>query len=324
MLTAPDFKEKQIVLVFLSRGEKLSFKNDNIIVSDEEGKIKHQSTCYRLFALFVVGHITITTGLLQRSKKFAFSIILMSHSLRVYGVWGAETEGNTLLRKKQYGYSALDIAKKIVHNKINGQIYNLSKIRDKGNGLKEAILSLKDYQKQISTVQDLQGLLGVEGISSRVYFKKMFEPCEWKSRRPRAKHDIVNLLLDIGYTLLFNYIEALLKLYGFDIYQGAYHQLFYQRKSLVCDLVEPFRFLIDDRIRKSWNLGQIKNEDFLFRRKQYFLFGDKAKPYMAFLLKVIIENKQEIFLYVQQYYRAFIKNKNIELYPYFKKEEKIC
>ena len=58
--------------------DKLSFSNDNVIVKDKEGKIKFQSTCYRLFMLCVVGNISITSGLIQRSKNFGFSICLMS------------------------------------------------------------------------------------------------------------------------------------------------------------------------------------------------------------------------------------------------------
>ena len=113
MLTAPDFKEKQIIFAILSHGERLSFKNDNIIISDENG-IKHQSSCYRLFALFIVGHISITSGLLMRSKKFGFSIVMMSYGLIPYGVWMAKAEGNVLLRQKQYEYDQLEDRKSVV------------------------------------------------------------------------------------------------------------------------------------------------------------------------------------------------------------------
>ena len=51
MMSLPDFKQKQIILALLNMGEKLSFKNDNIVITDVDGKIKHQSTCYKLFAL---------------------------------------------------------------------------------------------------------------------------------------------------------------------------------------------------------------------------------------------------------------------------------
>lgn len=318
MLTEPDFKQKQIIFVMLSYGEKLSFKNDNIIVKDTDGKIKHQSTCYRLFALFVVGHISITSGLLQRAEKFGFTIVLMTHNLRVYGTWCCPTKGNVLLRKKQYQYNGVDIAKYVVTGKINSQLGALKSIRRKSPQLKKAIDLLKQYQQNLlQDNNDLQKLLGIEGSAARAYFNGMFHGYNWTARRPRVKHDITNCLMDIGYTLLFNIIEALLNIYGFDLYQGVYHRQFYQRKSLVCDIVEPFRPLVDARIRKAYNLNQINKCDFSIRQKQYNLFGKKANPYVLWLLEAILARKVDMFRFVQSYYRSFMRNKPIDQYPVF-------
>ena len=321
MLTLPDFKQKQIVFAFLSYGEKIRFSNDNLIILDEDGNIKHQSTCYKLFALFVVGHITITSGLLQRSEKFGFSIVLLTHNLRIYTVFGSKTEGNTLLRTKQYKYDSLEIAHRLVENKIYNQQVILKKIRNKNEKIKNAILNLEIYKTKLLENLQLKDLLGVEGISSRVYFSALFQDFNWKRRMPRAKQDITNCLLDIGYTILFNITEAMLNLYGFDIYYGVYHKQFYQRKSLACDLMEPFRPLIDYRIYKAYKLSQIKEEDFDLIQDKYFIFGKKAQPYIKFILEVILKNKIEIFSYFQKYYRAFVAEKGIHLYPYFKIDE---
>lgn len=317
MLSAPDFKQKQIIVALLSRGDRLRFKNDNIIIEDEKG-IKHQSSCYRLFALFIVGHTTITTGLLQRARKFGFSIVLLTHGLSPYGSWMSKAEGNVVLRKKQYNFTGTALAQHLIANKIYQQIKGLTKKRNKPDDLIQTIQSLQEYQSRFPNPNlDLYDILGIEGIASRVYFKQMFNEMEWKGRKPRAKQDIPNLLLDIGYTQLFNFMEALLNLYGFDVYQGVYHKVFYQRKSLVCDLVEPFRPLIDHRIRKSFKLGQIHEEDFQFINGQYRLFGKNSKPYIAFLLEALLKRKDDIFLYVQSYYRAFMQEKPIEDFPNF-------
>jgi len=317
MLSTPDFKEKQIILALLSRGEILRFKNDNIIIEDKNG-IKHQSSCYRLFALFIIGHTSITTGLLQRAKKFGFSIILLTHGLSHYGSWMSKVEGNVILRKKQYQYSKTEIAQHIITNKISQQIFALKKIRSKSRALKQAIVSLNEYKSRFPNSSfEIQDILGIEGISSRIYFKNMFDEMNWKGRKPRVKNDITNLLLDIGYTQLFNFIEALLNLYGFDIYQGVYHQVFYQRKSLVCDLVEPFRSLVDQRVRKAFKIDQVNEIDFQFINGQYRIFGKESKPYVSFLLKNLLNRKDDLFLYVQSYYRAFMQSKPIEEFPIF-------
>ena len=319
MLSLPDFREKQIIFALLSHGEKLSFKNDNLIILDQDKKIKHQSSCYRLFSLFVIGHYTITTGLLARAKKFGFSIVFMNHSLKPYAYWNAGSDGNVLLRKKQYNHDNLVIALRLVVNKIANQIKTLQKIRDTDNQIKNAIKSLIEYKEKLACNNRLscKEILGLEGIASKIYFQALFKDCNWKARRPRTKMDMTNCLLDIGYTLLFNFIEGLLNLYGFDVYKGVYHKEFYQRKSLVCDMIEPFRPLIDYRIRKAYKLNQIKRESFTVSQNQYRLFGKKSLPYLSFLIETLISNKTDIFKYVQFYYRAFIRNKDIEEYPYY-------
>jgi CRISP-associated protein Cas1 len=319
MLTVPDFEQKQIIFVFINEGEKLSFKNDNIIITNAEGLIKHQSTCYRLFALLISGHICLTSGLLERAEKFGFSIVFMTHSLRVYGFWGVKEKGNVLLRRKQYDYKGLDIAQWIVVNKISNQLKALESIRQKSGLIQDAIGSIKKYQDCLPDEKlTLQDLLGYEGIVSKIYFNAIFHDYGWTARRPRVKHDKTNCLMDIGYTLLFNIIEAILNVYGFDIYQGVYHRQFYQRKSLVCDLVEPFRPIIDMRIRKAYNLDQIKQDDFDIRQGQYILYGKKSKPYIAWLMEELMSYKKDIFLYVRDYYRAFMKSKPVQQYKMFK------
>ena len=68
MLCSNVFKYKQFIFLLSNIVDKLSFSNDNVIVKDKEGKIKFQSTCYRLFMLCVVGIISITSGLIESIK----------------------------------------------------------------------------------------------------------------------------------------------------------------------------------------------------------------------------------------------------------------
>jgi CRISPR-associated protein Cas1 len=51
-------------------------------------------------------------------------------------------------------------------------------------------------------------------------------------------------------------------MYGFDVYVGILHTQFFHRKSLVCDLEEPFRPIGDAAILKAMNLGQVSEKDF--------------------------------------------------------------
>ena len=300
MLNANDFKKKQIVFLFTNEGDKLSFLNDNIIVKNKEGGIKYQSTCYRLFMICVVGNISITSGLIQRSKKFGFSICLMTTTFKVYEILGARMEGNTLLRKHQYEYTENDIGRKIEQNKIKNQSQILKNIRGKNQIMKEGIELLDKMVVQLEQQLEYLEVMGIEGNAARVYFSRVFDNVDWKGRKPRIKNDYVNVTLDIGYTMLFNIVDAILQVYGFDTYYGVFHKCFYMRKSLVCDLMEPIRPVVDYQVRKSINLGQCKENDFEVINNRWCL-----------------KYKDDIFLYIQQYYRFFMKRKSVSEIPVF-------
>lgn len=321
MLTAPDFTKKQIVFVLFHEGEKMAFTNDNLVVKTAEDKIKFQITCYRLFIIFAVGHWSITSVVIQKAKKFGFFIALMTPGYRLYGLIGAEKDGNTMLKKKQYHYEGLDLAKHITDNKLANQQLLLMGMRNKAESTRQAITAITQYREQLKTAATLNELMAYEGLAAKQYFKNYFNNIDWQGRQPRIKRDMTNATLDIGYTLLFAFIEALLCSYGFDTYCGVMHRQFYMRKSLVCDLVEPFRVIIDHSVKKAINLRQIQEKDFTVVQNQYRLNWDKSSSYVQFLMMPIIEEKDEIFLYVQNYYRAFMKELPAEAYPVWNWED---
>ena len=318
MMTLPDFEKKQIIFVFLNVGEKISFSNDNLVVKDKDDKTKLQTTCYRIFALFVIGEFSLTTGLVQRAHKFSFPIYLLTGSMKLYDKIGYSMDGNVILRRKQYNYIGLEIARFIVKNKVLNQLEVLKTKRNKSDDLKNTIEKLSVYIERISETKDLQELMGIEGNSAKIYFKHEFDNVEWRGRKPRVKNDYVNSALDIGYTVLFNIVEALLDIYGFDTYCGFLHKEFYRRKSLVCDMVEPFRVIIDEVVRKGVNLKQIKEEDFSNVNGSYRLKWEKNRSYILLFVKAVLDYKKEVFLYFQSFYRAFMKSLPTDNYLVFK------
>ena len=318
MINGPEFSKKQIVFAFLSAGEKVSFSNDNIVVKDCDGKIKLQATCYRLHIIFIIGNMTVTSGLLQKAHKFGFAVVLMTPYFKVYEFLGGCMEGNTLLRRKQYEYTGLSLGKRIIQNKVENYRKLLQQERGKSDEDLTAISKLLDYEDKIGCHEGLlQELLGLEGLAARTFFSRYYSGLDWHGRKPRIKPDYINSTLDIGYTMLFNFIDALLNIYGFDTYCGVLHTEFYMRKSLVCDLMEPFRFLIDKQVRKSVNLKQAKPEDFNVINGRYLLNWKKNQEYIGFLIRPILEHKMEIFSYIQAYYRSFIRQKPVNEYPWF-------
>ena len=307
MFSSPDFAQKQVIFVLCNEGEKLAFSNDNLVVKDSEGNVKLQCTCYRLFMVFAVGHISVTSALIQKAQKFGFFIALMTPGFRLYSIIGACKDGNTLLHRRQYAYSGLGIAKVITANKMTNQLCELKTIRSKNGYTVDAIASIKGYIEKLTGVSTLNELMAYEGLASKLYFRCHFDNVDWQGRQPRIKRDYVNSALDIGYTLLFTFIDALLSCFGFDTYCGVMHTQFYMRKSLVCDIVEPFRPIIDHALKKAINLGQVQEDDFINMNGRFNLKWENSAKYVQIFMAPLIERKQQLFEYVQAYYRAFMK-----------------
>ncbi|MCM8787639.1 MAG: type V CRISPR-associated endonuclease Cas1 [Candidatus Omnitrophica bacterium] len=313
MLSLPDFKEKQLLFITAQEATDniIRFKNENICLV-RDGKIINQLSCHKVFAVFIIGDCSITTVLIRNCQRYGVSLFLLKNNLGLYAQVIATADGNYLLRQKQYAITDdLTIAKHIVINKISNQYKLLSKI-DKENNYQREFEQIKN---NIQIVADNQELLGIEGNLSKKFFSQYFSEIDWYKRLPQTKVDAVNLLLDLGYTLLFNFIDALLGLYGFDNYKGFYHKLFFQRKSLVCDIMEPFRCIIDYQILKSYHLKQIDKKDFRARGGRYELLFDKQQKYLQIFSSAIIERKEQIFNYVRQFYYCIINDTNN--YPIF-------
>ena len=322
MLEKEDFKNKQIIVVFSSRGEKLSYKNSNMVITDKNGAVKYQISCYRIFSVFIIGEYSITSGMIKHAMKFNYNISMFTTNFRLYGSIGDRMQGNTLLHRKQYAYDGNEIAAHLVIDKINSEITLLKDKRQKNPACKEAIKKLKTYIKEIEERKpDISSLRGIEGSAAKLYFANFFDFTKWNGRRPREKRDMINACLDIGYTMLFSMVEALLKIYDFDIYCGVYHREFYMRKSLVCDMMEPIRTQIDKAVKKAITLKLITEDNFKVYQGQYQLEYRKAPVFTGYIMEQLMKEKERMFLYVRNYYRSFMKSKDTFDYPFYNDEE---
>jgi CRISPR-associated protein Cas1 len=249
-------------------------------------------------------------------------MVVMKPNFRPVFYYGNMAEANFLLRKKQFESTNgnIDIAKVLISNKANNQLRLLIKTREKSEIFEKAKSKINAGIMAIEQVQDFRELMGIEGVISKYFFQSYFHFAEWSQRLPRVKQDTLNATLDIGYTMLFNYIECMTRLFGFDPYMGVYHQLWFRRKSLICDLMEPFRCIIEHQIRKSLKYGTFKPSDFEKRKNAYYLKPEFKQVYVKVFFNAIIEHKSAIYKYIQQYYRCFMGRKSVTNYPNFKYE----
>lgn len=287
--------------------------------SDDKKKILTKFPFQKILALFVIGHITVTTPLIEKCKKFNVALIVLKPNLRPIFYWSDAAEANYLLRQRQYSFNAenISIARVVVYNKILNQLSTLKKTRRKDVLTIKAIEQCQAALNTLMDINDYNSLMGLEGAISKTYFTAYFQNLKWNGRKPRAKSDAMNVTLDIGYTILFNFMECFIRMFGFDLYIGVYHRLWFKRKSLVCDLMEPFRCLIDHSVLLAFNRKQFSTTDFELIKSEYHLKHDKTAEYYHVFYDTLKDRKSDIFKYIQAYYRCFMGDKAIETYPKF-------
>lgn len=323
MFTHKDIENRTIfVLNCIESERKLKVCNGELMLEDVDGEAHKTLTKFpfqKILALFVIGHISITTPLIDKCKRYGVALVVVKPNLRPIFVWANSAEANCLLRKRQFEYPKenLDIAKHLIYNKILNQKANLLKTRKRDDTTLNAISYCEAAINSIDDISDYDQLLGLEGRVSKSYFGAYFQTLNWQGRHPRIKGDVVNLTLDIGYTILFNYIECFLRMFGFDLYVGVYHRLWFKRKSLVCDLMEPFRCVIDHSILLAFHRGQFKGTDFVKIKHIYQLRPDRCSDYYRVFYNILIEHKKDLFRFVQGYYRCFMGCKSVKTYPIF-------
>lgn len=320
MFTNKDLRSRTIFVINCIEKRQLRVSNGELLLEDSVNeKILTKMPFQKILALFVIGHISITTPLIDKCKRYGVALVVFKPNLRPVFFWADTAEANYLLRQRQHHMSTedLSIAKVLVANKIKNQHKALCNTRQKNEAIEAAKTSCTEALDRVARCEEYEDLMGTEGIVSRMFFRAYFERQGWTHRKPRAKIDALNATLDIGYTILFNYMEAFVRMFGFDLYVGVYHRLWFKRKSLVCDLIEPFRCIIDSTVRKAFNTKQCNADDFNVVKHEYILKRENNQAYQRMFYDALIARKMEFFIYVQTYYRCFMQRKSAPNYPQF-------
>lgn len=320
MFTNKDIEYRGIYVINCINDRDLRVSSGELLLEDlQEKRILTKLPFQKILALFIVGHIRITTPLIEKCKKHNVALVVMKPSLRPVFYWADSAEANFLIRQRQYAFDKEDIsiARIIVINKIANSKTLLQRTRKRDDLTLLAIEKCDQYENAAFHSNEYTELMGIEGRMAKLFFSAYFQDLGWMGRKPRIKSDYMNATLDIGYTYLFNFIECFVRMFGFDIYVGIYHRLWFKRKSLVCDLMEPFRCIVDRTVRTAINRKQFSEADYEIHKGEFRLKTEKNKEYSQVFFDALVPYKTEIFNYVQAYYRCFMGNKKISKYPKF-------
>ena len=165
-------------------------------------------------------------------------------------------------------------------------------------------------------------LMGLEGKSSEQYFKqywklypKIFQP---KKREKYKAQSPLNNLLNLGYEVLKGEVYKAIMYAHLDPYLGYLHSIQFAKPSLVCDIQEIFRTLIEDFLGTYHQ--NLEPESFEQKGKRIFLKPDeKLKLILALnrLFKKKVPYKRRNFSKTTTI-RTIIKEEPLKLAQYLR------
>jgi CRISP-associated protein Cas1 len=247
-------------------------------------------------------------------------VFLDRYGFPIGRVWFSKMGSTALIRRKQLDAANCDIGLKLVldliRQKINNQIAFLKKLKYARPDRKELFQaplhtiqgSLDALDRNFKDLDESRSIImGLEGAAGRAYFscisKIMPEKFRFKGRSKRPAKNPFNAALNYCYGVLYSRVEKACIIAGLDPFVGFMHTDNYNKKSLVFDLIEPFRIFAEQTAVYIFTGKKAKNEYFDIKEHSCSL-NDKGKP-------VVIESLNRHLEEKVRYKRRNVKRKHI-------------
>lgn len=273
--------------VVIAQQSKLSYKNRFLVVKqDLDEKYIHLSEIDTIIVDSLA--VSISAYLLKELSDNKINIIFCDEKHNPFGelstYYSKHNTSKMIQRQISWTSNEKDkIWKKIVKNKLLNQAYMLSKIDS------EKYKLLLDY---IIEVQDGDST-NREGHAAKVYFNALFGNSF--SRRDDSN---INSALNYGYEVLLSTFNKEIINNGYLTQLGIHHKNEFNKFNLGCDLMEPFRIVIDNFVYYNQDKNfdsnlkieilDIFNHTFKFDGKNYTL-KDIIRMYVRNTLDNILD-----------------------------------
>lgn len=239
---------------------------DERIVIERDEQILYEAPWRHLHAVLLLGRHNITTPALTESMVFNIPLHFASMTGKYQGVvWNGQTgaKGSQLWLKQQQIFSEPQHALRISREIVGARLANSREtLRSRGKPTQP----LDGLIAKLDSAQTLAELNGLEGSGARFYFSAFKEllPNEFgfNERNRQPPLDPFNALLSLGFSVLYSCLETILRTDGLLPWQGVYHQPHGKHATLVSDLMEPFRHIVERQALGMIKRREIKLEDF--------------------------------------------------------------
>jgi len=257
-------------LVINEFGAYLSKKENRFLIKTKEKEEEYSAE--QIDQIIISSPSSLSEGVIRLAMEKNIDIVFTSFHGRPFArIYPCTLGGTTLTRREQakayFDERGAIIVKEILKAKLKNQLFlikRLSKTREKIFSseivtLEENLLKINKIQgNNIDSIRD--NLLGYEGYGAAVYFQCLNKICPLKNRDPDGQ-DIFNMALNYGYGMLYSEVERACILSGLDPYLGFLHMDRYGKPSMVLDMVEQFRAVIDRTIINLFVQKKLSEKD---------------------------------------------------------------
>ena len=240
-------------LVLSDYGEYLGTEKFDFIVKKNQEKLR-KKPFHSINEINLSSGNNVSTKALAWASIYGIKTVVTSQSGRPLGVLlPLNYDSHVKTRIKQYeAYSnqvGVQIAKTIAKSKIEAQASLLEKHEIDCDEHENRALEKLEKIEGNSIDQIRTKIHSVEGYLSKFYFKELIklfpENLQTRVRHSYKAVDITNNLFNLGYEVLkWEVYKSIINAH-LDPYLGFLHSIQHGKPSLVCDLQEPYRPLID-------------------------------------------------------------------------------
>ena len=275
--------------IVVNKNCKLSYKNDYLIIRNEDLKMIHLSEINTI--IIENGMASITSYLINElsNKKIKLIICDEKHnpSCEMMPYYGAFNTSKKVMNQSKWKKDKKDkVWQYLIKYKIHNQAMLLKKLEIAGY---EKILR---YEEQV----EIADKTNREGHAAKVYFNLLYGMDFY-----RNDIDNTNIALDYGYTILLSIMNREVVSKGYITQIGINHKNEFNQFNLSCDLMEIYRPLIDeivylnrefvfDKEYKHKLINVCNREVYIQGKKQYL---SNAIPIFINTVFDFLENDEE-------------------------------
>jgi CRISPR-associated protein Cas1 len=306
-----------------------------LVINSPGTFITQKEGCFRLKnkdKVFDVSPLKVESIVLSNQAMISTQAVIqaLEHNIDVifldgYGdpmgrIWFSKLGSTARIRRKQLlaaeNATGLELVLEMIRQKLENQLRFLKKLMHARPGKEthftDALSLIERSKESLTANQDLiddqrNKIMGLEGAAGRAYFqclsKLMPEKYQFSGRSRRPAKDPFNAVLNYCYGILYSRVEKGCILAGLDPYVGFLHTDNYNKKSLVFDLIEPFRIFAEQTSVYLFTGRKIK-DDYFNAQEGAVSLNTQGKPIVVETINVHMEE-------TVRYRRKNVKRKHI-------------